>query len=99
MRGKILSDSEYQVRKMKIMDDLSQRLIPELPENFLGNIVPILDSKILNKDEVQKIRDIVFSKPAWPSEVEAVLSKAQEEEEEKRNADERLKRIRERRRW
>lgn len=56
----ILSVIEYEARKLKLFEELSIRIIGEAPENFLGNIVPLLDQKILSIEEMQKIKEIVF---------------------------------------
>jgi len=56
----IITDIEYVARKMKLIEDLEKRLLSDSPENFLGALIPLLEKGILNKDEIDKIKQVVF---------------------------------------
>ena len=56
----VINDIEYSARKIKIIDDLKNRLITDTPEIFLGDLIPLLDNDILTKDEMDKVKQIVY---------------------------------------
>ena len=56
----IITDIEYSARKMKLIEDLEKRILSDSPENFLGALIPLLDKGILSKDEIEKIKQVVF---------------------------------------
>lgn len=58
---KILSNIEFEARKLKLIDGLQNKILTDSPEKFLGEIVLLLENKILSEDELKKIKDIVFN--------------------------------------
>jgi len=56
----ILTELEYSGRKMKLIDELRHQILTDTPENFLGTLLPLLDNNILTKEEMTKIKAIVF---------------------------------------
>ena len=59
---KILSPLEYNGRKLKLINDLSNRILAQSPEEFLSDIIPLMEQNVITQDEMQKVKEIVFNK-------------------------------------
>ena len=56
----VLTEVEYTARKMKKIEELNKKIIDDSPEEFLGAMVPLLDNHTLTKEEMDKIKSIVY---------------------------------------
>ncbi|MFP4521304.1 MAG: SHOCT domain-containing protein [Fibrobacterota bacterium] len=57
----VLDDSEYELRKNQEILWLKERILVEGPEGFLAELISALDKGLLTQDEMQKIKQIVYS--------------------------------------
>jgi hypothetical protein len=57
---RILTELEYSGKKMKLIDELRHQILTDTPENFLGTLLPLMDNDILSKEDMSKIKAIVF---------------------------------------
>jgi len=58
---KIISDIEFNGRKLKLIHDIKKRNISGRPEEFLGDLILLLEKNILAAEEMAQIKQIVFS--------------------------------------
>lgn len=59
-RNNAITASEYKEIKLKLIKELSSRIIRETPEQFLGATIPLMDKKILSINDIHEIKTIVF---------------------------------------
>jgi len=59
-KNEILSEEEYLNKKNSLISDLYTKQIIENPEDFLSSIISLKDENILDKDEIQKIKLILY---------------------------------------
>jgi phosphate/sulfate permease len=58
----VLTQNEFEKQKLKLINNLHKQNIDGTPEDFLDNILPLLEKKILSSDEMKKIKKIVLDK-------------------------------------
>lgn len=56
----IISDTEYQIRKTKTIKELRGKILVEGKTDFMSNLLPAMDSNILDKTDIFAIKEAIL---------------------------------------
>lgn len=59
-KNELLSEEEFNSRKEKLITQINLNKIAEQPEDFLTSIISLKDKKILNQEELKKIKEYIL---------------------------------------
>ncbi len=54
-----IDETEFNLRKRKFIEDLKKVIISETPNDFIGELVPLIKEEIITKEDIEKIEYIV----------------------------------------
>ena len=69
---KILSETEFVLKKREAINDLSSRIIASTYESFLADLIPLVDDKTLTTDDIDAIKEALSSPTNQDTEVKMV---------------------------
>lgn len=56
----VLNEAEFTARKKKKIEELNKNIIDDSAEDFLSALVPLIENNTLTKEEMNKIKSIVY---------------------------------------